>query len=168
MFGGRPRYDDTFGVRLDLGANQKDPLSVRAVHPRAPAKVKPPVLVEQPRRLSDIFGGGGKDELAPKPAPARPAPVAASHRAPPATTRAPEPDYARRRAPASAPSGSGAETAQQIISSAVRFWGKLSLQHKIMIGAFAVWFLLSTGLIFPAVVLAVILVAVRNQAKRTG
>jgi hypothetical protein len=77
MFGRRPRYDDTFGVRMDLGADRKDPMSLRPTSQAGRLRVKAPVLVEQP---VSIFGRFGKRETDPfsvirdKPATAPPAP----------------------------------------------------------------------------------------------
>ena len=55
MFGGRPKYDDTFGVPIDLGADRKDPMSAPPIQRAALRAAKPVILVEKPRHLSDIF-----------------------------------------------------------------------------------------------------------------
>ena len=45
MFGRRPRYDDTFGVRMDLGADRVEPMAMR---PAAQVRVKETILIERP------------------------------------------------------------------------------------------------------------------------
>lgn len=162
MFGGRPRYDDTFGVRLDLGGNRKDPLSSPKALNAAHQKVKQPVLIEKPWRLLDIFGSRDQDPLASGPVP-KPRQVQIERPSPPRQTispphhTAPSPDYS-----------AASDTARQLGAFARSLWNKLSLQHRIVFGALGVWFLLSTGLIFPAIVLAVIITAIRNRQRSAG
>ncbi len=143
MFGRRPRYDDTFGVRMDLGADRMDPISMR---PAAKLKMKETVLVERP---GSIFGGSGRRESDPFAAlRAKPEPR------PLAQQREP------RRAPA--PRSEGPRTLEDGVRKVLR---GLSVTQRIGLSFIAGWFLLASGLWVVAAVIAVVWF---TRRKRTG
>jgi hypothetical protein len=147
MFGKRPRYDDTFGVRLDLGADRIDPLAARHNSRLAAGKVKPTVIVEHPRSIFEIFGTmRSRDQTfpGPKPQPRAAALPAASDRK---SVSAEAPDFATFE------------------KSIARVWAKASVQHRIIACVFTGWLLLATGLFVPALIIAVVYFALRNKAK---
>jgi hypothetical protein len=146
MFGGRPKYDDTFGVPVDLGANRKDPMSAPPIQRAALRAAKPVVLVEKPRRLSDIFHQPDNFE--------RQAQSAQS--------------VTVREHPQQPQSGQDtAENFRRIEALAASFFKRLSVQHRIVLGIFSFWLLISTGLFIPVIFAGIIYMVVRNQ-KRAG
>ncbi|MFN3912428.1 hypothetical protein [Hyphomonas sp.] len=155
MFARRPRYDDTFGVRMDLGADRIDPMSLRPKGAAGQLRVKAPVIVEQPGSLFDIFAGRSKDpfsQLRERPRPQVPdreplPPEAETRRAPPA--RAPEP-------------GERPRTFEDGLRA---IWQRLSVTQRIGLSLFAGWFLLATGL---WVIAAGIAIVVFTRRKRPG
>lgn len=147
MFGKRPRYDDTFGVRLDLGADRVDPLAARHNSSLSAGKAQPTVIVEHPRSIFDIFGAlRSHDQTFPGP---RPQSRAA---APPDV-----PD--RKSVSAEAPDFAAFE------KSVARIWTRASVQHRILACVFTGWVLLATGLFVPALIIAAVYFALRNKAK---
>ena len=144
MWGRRPRYDDTFGVRMDLGADRKDPLAVRPAARVVSPRVKAPVIVERPRSVFDLFRGREDDGLGPRP------PRAAR------TVEAPMPQ--REAAAAPAPDLRAFE------ATARRMLSRLSLQQRLGFSVFAFWLLMATGLFVPAIIVVVIYLAVRRRS----
>lgn len=143
MFGGRPKYDDTFGVPMDLGADRKDPITAPPVK-RPPLRAARPVeIVETPRRLSDIFHRKDNFELqAEKPAPNAQTPRSPSH---------PAPD-----------SGEGLRRMEAVAAGLLR---RLSVQQRVVLGIFVFWLLIATGLFIPAIFAGIIYLIVRNQKR---
>lgn len=147
MFGKRPRYDDTFGVRLDLGADRIDPLSARHNSGLTAGKVKPTVIVEQPRTLLDVFGAiRSRDQTFPV-------------SPPPPRINARQAAVDRKSASSQAPDFAAFE------KSVARVWKNASVQHRILACVFGGWLLLATGLFVPALIIAVVYFALRNKAK---
>jgi len=146
MFGRRPRYDDTFGVRMDLGADRVDPMAMR---PAAQVRVKETILIERP---GSIFGGFARRETDPLAAlPAKPERV---RQAPP---REPRPDTPPR---ATAP-----DQVPRTFEDAVRaIWQRLGVTQRIALFFFAGWFLLASGLWVVAAVIAVVWFTRRKRA----
>ena len=150
MFGRRPRYDDTFGVRMDLGADRVDPMSVRPASQAGQLRVKAPVLVEQP---GSIFGGFGKRETDPfaairnKPhtAPSVPERTATSVRTAEETTEA-------------APGMQALKTGLQAA------WRRLSAGQRVGLVVVAGWLLIGTGLWVPVLVIAAAYFSLRKRA----
>jgi|JI10StandDraft_1071094.scaffolds.fasta_scaffold349343_3 hypothetical protein len=147
MLGRRPRYDDTFGVRMDLGADRKDPLAQRPVPRVAPRSAKSAVIVSQPKRLIDWLR---PDKVAVEPPrsiwrlPAEPVRTTAPGPAPThsATLRAAE-DWAKER------------------------WQRMTPGNRVGFGAFIFWVLMATGLFLPALVVAIAYAVIR-QSKPDG
>ena len=150
MFGRRPRYDDTFGVRMDLGADRKDPMSLRPASQAGQLRVKAPVLVEQP---GSIFGGFGKRETDPFAA-IRDKPVAA----PPATERAATPARTAEQPAEAAP---GVQALKAGLHAA---WRRMSPGQRIGLGVVAGWLLIGTGLWVPVLVIAAAYFSLRKRA----
>ncbi|MEQ9506597.1 MAG: hypothetical protein RLO80_10040 [Hyphomonas sp.] len=151
MFAKRPRFDDTFGVRMDLGADRMDPLSLRPASLGGQLRVKPPVLVEQPWSIFDIFSRRETD------------PYAALRGTPANVSSAPDKPEPPRPRPGA--SSAGNAPAPNPAASGLRaFWQRLSWPHRIAISVFAGWFLLSTGLFIPAIVIAVAYFSLRKRA----
>jgi hypothetical protein len=148
MFGGRPKYDDTFGVPMDLGANRKDPITAPPVK-RPPLRAARPVeIVETPRRWSDIFRHKDNFELqAEKPAPK-------SH-----TPRS------ENRSFPSQPAQASDEGLRRMEALAANFWKRLSTQHRILLGIVGFWLLISTGLFIPAIIAGIVYLIVRNRNR---
>ena len=147
MFGKRPRYDDTFGVRLDLGADRVDPLEARHKSSLSAGKAKPTVIVEHPRSIFDIFGAmRSHDQTLPEPKPQ------ARAAAPPAA-----PD--RKAVSSEAPDFAAFE------KSVAKVWRNASVQHRVFACVFGGWLLLATGLFVPALIIAAVYFALRNKAK---
>lgn len=145
MFGGRPKYDDTFGVPMDLGTYRKDPMSAPAIKRATLRTAKPVKIVETPRRLSDIFRRKDNYELQmPKPSP----------------------ESRTQRSPAQ-PAPDSADGFRRMEAHAAGIFRRLSVQHRIVLGIFGFWLLISTGLFIPAIIAGVIYLIVRNQ-KRAG
>lgn len=156
MFGHRPRYDDTYGVRMDFGGDRKDPLALRTVRPLF-AYAKPVVLIETPRSIFDLFGRRADDTFIdtalPKPA-RTPAPVVKAARAltaPPARPSNVGAPLARPRATVSLESGIAA------------VWKRLPLQFKIIAIVGGGWFLFASGLFVPAIVIGVVYLTQRKK-----
>jgi len=147
MFARRPRFDDTFGVRMDLGADRMDPMSLRPSHQAGQLRVKAPVLVEDTR---SIFGPRRHPEplaeLGERPE-RQSAPI-------PANT-----DFRERNLPAS---GDGLRRVESLVLGG---WRKMSVQHRITAGVIGGWILLGTGLFIPAIVIAGIYIVMRNRAS---
>jgi len=146
MFGGRPKFDDTFGVPIDLGADRKDPMSAPPIQRAALRAAKPVVLVETPRRLSDIFHRPDNFELQAQKSLPRPVREAALR------------------------SGSVQDPAdgfRRFEALAASFFNRLSVQHRIVLGIFGFWLLISTGLFIPAIFAGIIYLVVRTR-KRAG
>lgn len=150
MFGRRPRYDDTFGLRLDLGADRVDPMSMRPASQAGQLRVKAPVLVEQP---GSIFGGFGKRETDPFAA-IRDKPVAAA----PVTERAATP-VRRGQQPAAAAPGF-----QALKAGPHAAWRRMSPGQRIGLGVVAGWLLIGTGLWIPVLVIAAACFSLRKRA----
>lgn len=156
MFGRRPRYDDTYGVRMDFGGDRKDPLSLRTVRPLFDY-AKPVVLIETPRSIFDVFGRRADDTFVdtrfPKAAPASMPAVAAARALrpkPPAAGRAAAP-LTGARAPVSLEGGIAA------------LWKQLPLQLKIIAIVGGGWFLIASGLFVPAIVIGVVYLSQRKK-----
>ena len=151
MFGRRPRYDDTFGVHMDLGADCKDPMSLRPASQAGRLRVKAPVLVEQP---VSIFGRFGKRETDPfsvirdKPATAPPAPEKFA-----AVTKHTQP-----QPPHAAPG------VQAFKAGLHAGWRRLSVRQRIVLVVIAGWLLIGTGLWIPALVIAAAYFSLRRRA----
>lgn len=142
----RPRYDDTFGVPMDLGAHRKDPLSPRS-RPSPVRQARPQtVLVEQPRSLFDLF---------------RPSPDQAPRRAEKERPGRPRPSAPRPSLNQPAPDGGF----RQLEAFAAGIWKRLSVQHRIVLAIGGAWFLLVTGLFVPAIVIGVFYAVIRNQKR---
>lgn len=147
MLGKRPRYDDTFGVRMDLGGDRKDPLSQRPVPRAAPKGVKHPVIVDQPRRLMDWL----------RPDKAEAEPPRSMWRLPSAP--------ARTAAPAEVPSHSA--TLRAVEDWAKERWQRMTFANRVGYGVVAFWILMATGLFAPALVIAIAYFVIR-QSKPAG
>ena len=150
MFGRRPRYDDTFGVRMDLGADRVDPMSVRPASQAGQLRVKAPVLVEQP---GSIFGGFGKRETDPFAA-IRNKPVTA----PPAPERTATPVRTREQPAEAAP---GVQALKAGLHAA---WRRLSAGQRVGLVVVAGWLLIGTGLWVPVLVIAAAYFSLRKRA----
>ncbi len=150
MFGRRPRYDDTFGVRMDLGADRVDPMSVRPASQAGQLRVKAPVLVEQP---GSIFCGFGKRETDPFAA-IRNKPVTASpvhERAAPSV----------RTAEQTAEAAPGVQALKAALHAA---WRRLSAGQRVGLVVVAGWLLIGTGLWVPVLVIAAAYFSLRKRA----
>lgn len=157
MWSHRPRYDDTFGVPMDLGADRMDPLSPKARPPGPGRHARPQtVLVEKPRPLFGLFGSPPEDN--PKPAATERPPRLQSPQARPIDHR---PPAHRPTAPQAAP----ANGFRQLEGFAGHIWKRLSLQHRIVLAIGGAWFLLVTGLFLPAIVIGVFYMVIRNQRR---
>ncbi|MFN7180133.1 hypothetical protein [Hyphomonas sp.] len=144
MFGGRPKYDDTFGVPMDLGADRKDPITAPPVKRPPLRTARPVVLVEKPRRLSDIFHQPDNFEWQAQSAQS----------------------VTVREAPQQSQSGQDtAESFRRIEAFAASFFQRLSVQHRILLGVVGFWLLISTGLFLPAIIAGIIYLIVRNQKR---
>lgn len=150
MFGRRPRYDDTFGVRMDLGADRVDPMSMRPSSQAGQLRVKAPLLVEQP---GSIFGGFGKRETDPFAA-IRNKPVSL----PPATERAAAP---ARTEPQTAEAAPGVQALKAGLHAA---WRRLSAGQRVGLVVVAGWLLIGTGLWVPVLVIAAAYFSLRKRA----
>jgi hypothetical protein len=150
MFGRRPRYDDTFGVRMDLGADRVDPMSVRPASQAGQLRVKAPVLVEQP---GSIFGGFGKRETDPFAA-IRNKPVTA----PPVRERAAPPVRTAEQPAEAAP---GVQALKAGLHAA---WRRLSAGQRVGLVVVAGWLLIGTGLWVPVLVIAAAYFSLRKRA----
>ncbi len=144
MFGGRPKYDDTFGVPIDLGADRKDPISAPPIKRAALRAARPVVLVEKPRRLSDFFHQ--PDNFERQATSVQSVTVREAHQQP--------------------QSGQGtAESFRRIEAFAASVFKRLSVPHRIVLGIFGFWLLISTGLLIPAIFAGIIYIVVRNQNR---
>ena len=137
MFGKRPRYDDTFGVRMDLGADRVEPMAMR---PAAQVRVKETILIERP---GSIFGG------------------AALRAKPERRTQAPPRELSAATAPRPATPAQGARNFED---AARTIWQRLSIPQRIGLSLFAGWFLLASGLWVIAAVIAVVWFTRRQRA----
>jgi len=150
MFGRRPRYDDTFGVRMDLGADRVDPMSMRPASQAGQLRVKAPVLVEQP---GSIFGGFGKRETDPfaairdKSVTARQVP----ERAVAPVSTVPQP----------AEAAPGVQALKAGLHAACR---RLSAGQRIGLVFVAGWLLIGSGLWIPVLVIAAAYFSLRRRA----
>ncbi len=149
MFGRRPRYDDTFGVRMDLGADRVDPMSVRPASQAGQLRVKAPVLVEQP---GSIFGGFGKRETDPFAA-IRNKPVT-----PPVHARTAPPVRIAEQPAEAAP---GVQALKAGLHAA---WRRLSAGQRVGLVVVAGWLLIGTGLWVPVLVIAAAYFSLRKRA----
>jgi hypothetical protein len=151
MFGRRPRYDDTFGVRMDLGADRVDPMSVRPASQAGQLRVKAPVLVEQP---GSIFGGFGKRETDP---------FAAIRNKP--VTAPPVPEKFAAVRPRTDPQTAEAAPGVQALKARLHAaWRRLSPGQRIGLGVVAGWLLIGTGLWVPVLVIAAAYFSLRKRA----
>lgn len=149
MFARRPRYDDTFGVRMDLGADRIDPMSLRPSGSAGQLRVKPPVIVEQPRSLFDLFTGRSKDpfsELRERP-----------------RLQTPERRALETRPATLTPAGDGQSERSALEGGLRMVWNRLSVSQRIGIFFVGGWFLLASGLFVPAIVIAVIYFSLRRR-----
>jgi hypothetical protein len=149
MFAKRPRFDDTFGVRMDLGADRIDPMSLRPSSVAGQLRVKPPVIVEQPGSVFDIFRGPSKDpfsELRARPG------MQAPERLQPQTSPAAPPERRTGRDEQAGPAG-----------GLMTLWRRLSVAQRIGLCVFAGWFLLASGLFVPAIVIAIVYFNLRRR-----
>jgi len=146
MFGKRPRYDDTFGVRMDLGADCVDPIAMR---PAAQVSAREAILVERP---GSIFGGFARRETDP---------LAALRAQPERLSQALPREPRSETAPQSAaPAQEGRNFAEAIRA----IWQRLSVVQRIALSLFAGWFLLASGLWVVAAVIAVVWLTRRQRA----
>lgn len=151
MFGRRPRYDDTFGVRMDLGADRKDPMSLRPASQAGQLRVKAPVLVEQP---GSIFGTFGKPETYPFAA-VRDKPV----------TPPPAPEKFAAVRPLTEPQPADAAPGIQAMKAGLHAaWRRLSVRQRIGLVVVAGWLLIVTGLWIPVLVIAAAYFGLRRRA----
>ena len=146
MFGKRPRYDDTFGVRMDLGADRVEPMAMR---PAAQVRVKDTILIERP---GSIFGGFARRETDP---------LAALRAKPERRTQAPPRELSAATAPRPATPAQGARNFED---AARTIWQRLSIPQRIGLSLFAGWFLLASGLWVIAAVIAVVWFTRRQRA----
>jgi hypothetical protein len=134
---------------MDLGADRIDPMSLRPSGSAGQLRVKPPVIVEQPRSLLDLFTGRSKDpfsELRERP-----------------RLQAPE-----RRAPETRPAmltrSRDGQSERSALEGGIRMlWNRLSVGQRIGLSVFAGWFLLASGLFVPVIVIAVIYFSLRRR-----
>lgn len=152
MFGRRPRFDDTFGVRMDLGADRMDPMSLRPKSQAGQLRVKAPVIVEQPRSLFDIFSGRDND------------PFAAIRERPQPQSRPAARAAAPRPRAAASPQGEGQQGLRAFEAGLLALFRRLPVAQRVGLSLFAGWFLLATGLYIPAIVIGVIYFNVRRRA----
>ena len=146
MFGKRPRYDDTFGVRMDLGADRVEPMAMRR---GAQVRVKETILIERP---GSIFGGFARRETDPL----------AALRAKPERTPQKPPREAR---PATAPHPAAPAQSARNFEEAVRaILQRLTVTQRIALFVFAGWFLLASGLWVVAALIAVVWFTRRQRA----
>lgn len=148
MFARRPRYDDTFGVRMDLGADRIDPMSLRPKGAAGQLRVKAPVIVEQPGSLLDIFAGRSKDPFSPLRERPRP-------QVPERETVQPQ-----TAAPRSAEPGERPRTFEGGLRA---IWQRLSVMQRIGLSLFAGWFLLASGLWVIAAGIAIVVFTRRKS-----
>lgn len=153
MFGRRPRFDDTFGVRMDLGADRMDPMSLRPKSQAGQLRVKAPVIVEQPRSVFDIFSGRDNDPFAA----IRERPQSRAKSRPAARAATPRP-----RAAAS-PLGEGQQGLRAFEAGLLAMFRRLPVAQRVGLSLFAGWFLLATGLFIPAIVIGVVYFNVRRR-----
>lgn len=146
MFGRRPRYDDTFGVRMDLGADRVDPMAMR---PGGQVRVKETILIERPGSIFDGFARRETDPLA--------ALRAKPERKPQAPPREPLAATTPRLA---AP----AQSARNFEEAVRAIWQRLGVTQRIALFFFAGWFLLASGLWVVAAVIAVVWFTRRQRA----
>lgn len=152
MFGRRPRYDDTFGVRMDLGADRVEPM---AMLPAAQVRVKETILIERP---GSIFGGFARRETDPLAA-LRTRP---ERQTPERQTQAPPHQPRAATAPRPAAPAQGARNFEEVIRG---IWQRLSMTQRIGLSVFASWFLIASGLWVIAAVAAAVWF---TRRKRTG
>ena len=151
MFARRPRFDDTFGVRMDLGADRMDPMSLRPSSQSGQLRVRPAVLVERPWSIFNLFGGRETD------------PFAALRERPSHTAESGE--KPAPRGPRSTAVSADPGAAPNPVEGGLRaLWTRLSWPHRIAISVFAGWFLLSSGLFIPAIVIAIVYFNLRKRA----
>lgn len=149
MFGKRPRYDDTFGVRMDLGADRVDPMAMR---PAAQVRVKETLLIERPGL---IFGGFARRETDP---------LAALRAKPEPQPKAPLRETLQKHAttaPRTAAQTQGARSLEDVLRT---IWQRLSIAQRIALSLFAGWFFLASGLWVIAAVAAIIWFTRRQRA----
>jgi hypothetical protein len=146
MFGRRPRYDDTFGVRMDLGADRVEPMSAI---PAGQVRVKETILIERP---GSIFGGFARRETDP---------LAALRAKPERQTKAPPREMRATTAPRPATPVQGARRLEDVFRT---IWQRLSIAQRIALSVFAGWFLLASGLWVIAAVAAVVWFTRRQRA----
>ena len=146
MFGKRPRYDDTFGVRMDLGADRVEPMAMR---PAAQLRAKETILIERP---GSIFGGFARRETDP---------LAALRAKPQRQTQAPPREPSAATAPRPGAPAQGARSFEDAVRT---IWQRLSVPQRIGLSLFAGWFLLASGLWVIAAVIAVVWFTRRQRA----
>lgn len=146
MFGRRPRYDDTFGVRMDLGADRVDPMALR---PSAQVRVKETILIERP---GSIFGGSARRETDP---------LAALRAKPERKTKAQPLEPRAATAPRTATSDQGPRTFEGVVRAS---WQRLTVVQRIGLSVFAGWFLIASGLWVVAAAIAVVWFTRRQRA----
>ncbi|MBA4337944.1 MAG: hypothetical protein C0421_03770 [Hyphomonas sp.] len=151
MFGRRPRYDDTFGVRMDLGADRVDPMSMRPASQAGQLRVKAPLLVEQP---GSIFGGFGKRETDP---------FAAIRDKPVTAPQVPE-KSASVRPRTDQQTAEAAPGVQALKAGLHAGWRRMSPGQRIGLGVVAGWLLIGTGLWVPVLVIAAAYFSLRRRA----
>lgn len=150
MFGRRPRYDDTFGVRMDLGADRKDPMSLRPVSQAGQLRVKAPVLVEQPGSIFSVFGKRETDPFA-------------AIRSKPVSEMPMRERAAIRVQTANQPAKATPEV-QAFKSELHAAWRRLSAVQRVGLIVFAGWLLIGTGLWIPVLVIAAAYFSLRRRA----
>lgn len=148
MFGRRPRFDDTFGVRMDLGADRMDPMSLRPSSHAGQLRVKAPVLVKETRSFFGLFARRNPEPLAQLDQRQRTVPTAMQIET-----------VSSRAAP-----GANADGLRQFESRVRGAWKKMSVQQRIWTSVIAGWILIASGMFIPAIVIAGIYIAVRRRA----
>jgi hypothetical protein len=146
MFGRRPRYDDTFGVRMDLGADRVEPMAMR---PGAQVRVKETILIERP---GSIFGGFARRETDP---------LAALRAKPERERKAPPREPRPATAPRTLTPDQGPRTFEGVLRA---IWQRLTVVQRIGLSVFAGWFLIASGLWVVAAVIAVVWFTRRQRA----
>ncbi len=148
MFAKRPRFDDTFGVRMDLGADRMDPMSLRPSSQAGQLRVKPPVIVETPGSFFGIFRRRYNDPLSAlgeKPVP-EPAPRTGFE---PQRTRAPRDET---RSPTRA-----------FEAGVLAIWKRMTPSQRIWLSVVGGMLLFSSGLWIPVAALVVAYFALRRR-----
>jgi hypothetical protein len=148
MFGQSNRSEDIFGVRTGSCRPHGDPFSGRPAHKSLGRPAAPPVIVEQPKSMFDLFGRRD-DTFSPA---ALPRPQSA-----PSAEAVPSP-AGRVNQPTDWPALAAA--AERWLRAQ---WARMSVQQRLGTAVIAGWFLLASGLLVPAIIAGVIYFNLRRK-----